>query len=437
MTISFPYRRDRRYLTGMDWIIGVLDCMTKRATGAGNSSQIILELEGIVDASSLCETVQAFAARFPVLAGRPARDMLNLAPFWKIDQHAGHCGVEILPEKSDAESAISALSRASNSPFSTEQDHLIFRLVHASPNRFFLGMVFDHRVFDARGAELFLDRLAGFAAGETSPAAPELTSPFREPYLSNWSEKFASGRNVNRALRACAAARPARFPLPAGGRNLQWRFQMLGAGESRSLTETAYALGGYLVKMPYLLALAVQAVDRIFAGRGYAPEHYLVPVSIDRRASSADSQHMFFNHISFLYFLLHRREFVSIETLVQSISRQMYEQTKAGLPGDFEQTMLLTRILPAGLLASFSQRLFSGNFGTFAFSFLGETGFRSRELLGHRIANLLHTPRVSTPPGLGIFLNEYAGRINVAVASVEGLLTAEEADGLAGCFLPA
>jgi hypothetical protein len=53
------------------------------------------------------------------------------------------------------------------------------------------------------------------------------------------------------------------------------------------------------------------------------------------------------------------------------------------------------------------------------------------------VENLLHTPRVSTPPGLGIFLNEYAGRINVAVASVEGLLTEAESDGLAECFGPA
>ena len=437
MTISLPYRRDRLYLTGVDWIIGVLDRMTKRCTGAGNSSQIILELEGVVSESSLREAARAFAARFPVLSGCPSRDWLNLAPFWLIDSHAGHCAVDILPRQSSAESALAELSRALNFPFHTERDHLAFRLVHADPDRSFLGMVFDHRLFDARGAEDFLDRLAGFAAGDTAPLPRELAHPVREPYLSEWTKKFAAGRNVNRAIRACASANPARLPVPERRSGLQHHFQTLDEKQSRLLTESAYALGGYLVKMPHMLALVVQAVDRIFAGRGQSPEHYLIPVSIDRRAAGSDSQSLFFNHISFLYFLLPRRDLESMESLVQSISRQMYEQTKAGLPGDFEQTMLLTRILPVGVLAAFSQHLFAGNFGTFAFSFLGDTTFRKREFLGHRIVNLLHTPRVSTPPGLGIFLNEYAGRINVAVASVEGLLTANEASGLARCFLPA
>ena len=120
-----------------------------------------------------------------------------------------------------------------------------------------------------------------------------------------------------------------------------------------------------------------------------------------------------------------------MEALVQSITRQMYEQIKDGLPGDFEQTMLLMRILPVGVLASLSQRLFAGNFGTFAFSCLGETACKAREFLGNRILNLLHTPRVSTPPGLGIFLNEFEGRINVTVASLEGLLSTDESTGLA------
>ena len=436
MTISLPYRRDRCYLTGVDWVIGVLDCMTKRSTGAGNTSQIVLELEGIVDPSRLRENVQTFPARFPVLSGRPSRDRLNLAPFWRTDRQTGRCVADILPAQPDPDSAIAALCRASNTPFSTGNDHVLFRLVHAGSDRSFLGMVFDHRLFDARGAEILLDLLADFAAGDTSPPPRELAHPVREPYLSNWAEKFASGRNVNGAIRACASARPAMLPIPEGRHGFEHQFQVLDEKQSGLLTERAYALGGYLVKMPHLLALAVQAVDRIFAGRGQGAEHYLIPVSIDRRAAGADAQPLFFNHISFLYFLLPRRDLESMESLVQSISRQMYEQPKSGLPGDFEQTMLLMRILPVGLLASISQLLFAGNFGTFAFSFLGESAFRKSEFLGHRIGNLFHAPRVSAPPGLGIFLNEYAGRMNVAVASVAGLLSENEAAGLAKCFLP-
>jgi len=431
MTISLPYRRDRRYLTGVDWIIGVLDCMTKRATGAGNTSQILLELEGVVDESHLRQIPPAFAACFPVLSGRPSRDWLNLAPFWKVDRKAGRCAVEILPAESDVESAIAALCRSLNTPFLTDRDHVVFRLVRAGPDRSCLGMSFDHRLFDARGAEIFLDRLAGFAAGDTSSPPPSLTRPVREPYLSNWAAKFSSGRNVTRAIRACAAARPAALPVPAGRPGFQHHFQMLDLEQSRRLTETAFALGGFLVKMPFLLALAVQSVDRLFAARGKTPAHFLIPVSIDRRAADADSQSLFFNHISFLYFVIPRRDFESMEALVQSITRQMYEQIKDGLPGDFEQTMLLMRILPVGVLASLSQRLFAGNFGTFAFSCLGETACKAREFLGNRILNLLHTPRVSTPPGLGIFLNEFEGRINVTVASLEGLLSTDESTGLA------
>lgn len=437
MPLALPYRSDRRYLTGVDWIIGTLDCMTRRATGAGNTSQILLELEGHMDEKRLREVVHAFAARFPVLSGRPARDGLNLAPFWKMDRPTGHCAVDLLPAQLNAEAAINALCHALNAPFPSVRDHVAFRLVHSGPDRSYLGMVFDHRLFDARGAELFLDRLAAFAAGDTAISPPEITHPVREPHLSHWGEKFAAGRNVNRAIRSCADVRPACLPIPSGRPGFQYHFEILDAAQSQRLTETAFALGGYLVKMPYLLALAVQAVDRLFAARGHTPEHYLIPVSIDRRSARADSQSLFFNHISFLHFLISRHDLQSTETLVQSVTRQMYEQTKARLPGAFEQTLLLTRILPVGILATFSQRLFSGNFGTFAFSYLGETGCRARQFLGQRILNLIHTPRVSTPPGLGVFVNEFDGRINVTAASLENLLTPGETASLARHFQPA
>ena len=420
----------------MDWIIGTLDALTRRATGAGNASQIIVELEGHLDAPTLREAASAFASRFPALSGKPARDFLNLAPYWRMDRPVGHCAVELLPAQPDTAAATAALCRALNSPFPTARDHLAFRLVHAGPDRTCLGMVFDHRLFDARGAELFLDRLAAFAAGDTSPSPKNITHPVREPYLTDWSAKFASGRNVNRAIRTCAAARPATLPLPPGRAPFQYHFQPLDLDQSARITETAFALGGYLVKLPWLLALALQAVDRLFASRGLASEHYVIPVSIDRRAARADSQSLFFNHIAFLYFIISRPDLDSPQALVQSITRQMYEQTKSRLAHDFEQTMMLMRILPVGALAAFSQRLFHGNFGSFVFSYLGETACRARSILGHRVLNLFHTPRVSTPPGLGIFLNECDARINVTAASLANLLTPDETAALARHFLP-
>ena len=200
------------------------------------------------------------------------------------------------------------------------------------------------------------------------------------------------------------------------------------------ITESAYAAGGHLMRLPYLLALAVEAMERIFAGRGLAPEHYAIPVSIDRRAVRADTQSIFFNHFSFINFLVSREEAAARGRLVKTIVAQMYEQTKSRLPEDFEQTMMLMRILPVNILAGLAQRLFGGNFGTFAFSCLGESAFRSPVFLGHPITNLIHTPRVSTPPGIGIFINEFGGKMNVTTAYLDGMLNDAEASGISAHF---
>ena len=98
--------------------------------------------------------------------------------------------------------------------------------------------------------------------------------------------------------------------------------------------------------------------------------------------------------------------------------------------------MMLMRILPVGILASFAQRLFAGNFGSFAFSSLGESAVHARRLFGLPIANLFHTPRVSTPPGFGIILNEFAGRINVTASYLDGLLSEEEGSRIPRHFHP-
>jgi hypothetical protein len=439
LDIALPYARDRRYLTGIDWIIGVLDRMTRSVTGSGNTSQIILELEGRLDPDRFRAAVARFASHFPAMTGWPARDWKNLAPYWKIDGRSGTpgCSVSAVDERTSDDEILALLGRGADAPFPTRRDHLLFNLVHAGARRTFLGMVFDHWLFDARGAELFLDRLNAWQENPSPPIPPELGQPVREPHLSRWADKFRAGRKINRAIRGLAGLDVGRFPIPEandGRRAFRHHFLTLDEAESGRFTETAYALGGYLVLLPYLLAVAARAVDGVFAGRGLEPGHFVVPVSIDRRSERAESQSLFFNHCSFLHFLISREDLPATERLVKRIADQMYEQIRSGLAGDFEQTMLLMRILPVGALAGIARRLFGGNFGSFAFSYVGRSAIRSEAFFGHRILNLRHAPRVSTPPGVGVFVNAFGGKLNFTTAYLDDTMSDKEAGALTACF---
>ena len=88
MSFSLPYSRARRYLTGMDWVIGALHRDACRngpgGSGAGAISQVVLALDGRLDEQKLRSTVEAVGRRLPLIQGRVARDWLNLAPYWKV-----------------------------------------------------------------------------------------------------------------------------------------------------------------------------------------------------------------------------------------------------------------------------------------------------------------------------------------------------------------
>ena len=84
MSFSLPYSPARRYLTGIDWIIGSLNRDARRHGGAGAVSQVILTLNGRLCEKTLNATLELVGGRFPLIQGRVARDWLNLAPYWKV-----------------------------------------------------------------------------------------------------------------------------------------------------------------------------------------------------------------------------------------------------------------------------------------------------------------------------------------------------------------
>jgi len=85
---------DKQYLTGIDWIVHVFDYMNKRATGAGNIFQIVMELDGVPAEDEIRDSLEHCLGTFPVLNGRPRR-ALNLAPYWTIPLRSRNSGLTL------------------------------------------------------------------------------------------------------------------------------------------------------------------------------------------------------------------------------------------------------------------------------------------------------------------------------------------------------
>jgi len=424
--VSIPFSKKKHYLTGIDWILHGFDYMNKRATGAGNALQIVMELEGVPAEREVRDSLDGFVRKFPLLSGRARRDY-NLAPYWQIPSWAHEPALALdVHHLEDGEDAVPVLERLANTPFSGEREHLVFYLLRTGENSH-VAVKFDHRLFDAHGAEEFLSM---FQQDWEKGGALTWELPLPEPaHLSQWRRKFEAGRQVNRALlRLTGDAPPRVLPLDPAASRLGCRFSVISFDERQSeeIIDRAEDEAGYLMAMPYTMALTVQILHEVFASRGIDTGDYIIPVTMDTRSPGKLAQQAFFNHVSLLYFRIRAREVNDFSVLLNSIKQQMYEQVRARLARDIWDASFLMRIAPLPTVGYLIKRYFRGEIASFCFSFLPDTGHMPARFMGRKVRRCYHMPRVPIPPGLGVFFHHSQGRLNAYLSYAQGLLSEGE-----------
>ena len=431
--INFPSKK--RYLTGIDWIIHVLDYITKKATGTGNTSQIVLELEGSPQEDKFRNCLDSLIKKYPVLYGRTSRDY-NLAPYWKIfsKRQSGLLPVKVYHlEHINHTDLFKLLEQKANLKFISNQEHVFFHLIYTK-NKCYVAMTFDHRLFDARGAEAFLEMFQNqWENKDNTFCDKDIIVPAESAHLCNWRKKFIAGKQVNRTfLKLGENAPPRVLPLPASLNNRRFRFKVIPFDKHQTglIVENAYKEAGYLMLMPYVLASAVWVMHRLFSKRNIKSGDYVVPVSIDMRPTDKVQQEVFFNHVSFLFFIVRPDAADHFPVLIKSIKQQLYDQVKSELPRNFQEASLLMRILPLPILSNIMRVYLKGQIASFSFSNVGESAYKSSSFMGKKILNILHMPRVPVPPGLGIFFHQFQNKLNVVLSFLEGILSDEEANEL-------
>lgn len=428
MKVSLPCSKHRRYLTGIDWVIGALDTMSRHSTGGGNTFQIVLDLRGAFDENRFRESVQSFVAQFPVLGGRPSRDW-TLAPYWKFP--APGTPVPVILEFTTVSEAelFSALEKSANTRLPGTRTHLGFRVFHVSAERHVVAVQFDHVLFDASGAEAFLGLLHRWSSGEDCRERIAQIA-LREPaHLDHWMERFQAGKQLVRLIRKLAEAALVVIPRPAALRGRAIRFQILefNADESKAIAERANREAGFLMFLPYALAASLEAMAPVFIRRnGDRGRDFLVSVSVDLRTPDTASAALFFNHISFLFFQIPAALVNDRRQVLETLRTQMYEQVKSGFPRAMADSSMLMRILPVSLLSRFMLKPLRGEFASLGFTCVGKGGYPFDRFMEGELANLLHMPLVPVPPGIGFFINQFGPKMNAVLSYLDGMLDEED-----------
>jgi hypothetical protein len=415
----------KRYLTGSDWAINTLDHMMKRSTCSGNMSQIVLMLNAEIHADELRLKLDHFVKQFPVLHGYIKRD-IKLAPYWKIprsDMQDTTLRITDFTGPDYDTQFMSALSESADRPFRDEREHVAFHLIKG-PDRCALAMAFDHRIFDARGAESFLN-LFNRSLSEKLPSGD--IAFISSAQLSNWKRKFLAGRNVNRRLISMSKSPPRTLPLTAEtGKGFIYRLISFNEKETSKLYENAYKAAGYLMDSPFFLAIITMAAHDVIKQVSCDGSSYVIPVTVDSRGREYPLQDIFFNHLSYLFYQIPVAQAENRNELISIFKQQMYEQVKTGFPKDLAEASLLSRIAPLGVFGRIMHIPLKGRVASFAFSSLGKSSYESDKFMGAPVANLFHMPRVPAPPGLGFFSNYYRGKFNIVISCLEGLLSEDK-----------
>ena len=432
--MKVPSSPGRRYLGGADWCVAALSAGTALTTGRRCMFLIAVHLDGAPDGARIGQAFQGFCARFPVLHGGPARCWC-LAPYWRqpaASDPARPAPVGRMEQTQHADTAdlLRHVERLINTRAARAGWMAALDIVQAGREQCLLLFSFDHVLFDADGAEAFIDLFIRHINGEAQEADFPPARLTEDARLDQWLDKLRSGQKVNRMMRRLAAGDTACLPLPDDAHRRPFRFRLMtfAPEESRRIEQKAFRVAGYLMLAPYLLATASEVFLPLFDGRGASD--FVVSVSTDKPGTSRRIPHLFFNRLSFLYFQFPLGLANDRDALAAEVRNQLVAQVREGLPEAIEDANLLMRILPARLLWRFLLKVYRNRLSSFGFTCLGESAMRSTHLLGCPIRSRMHFPVIPAPPGLGLIFCRHHGVYHAVLSYIEGLVGESAIDAL-------
>jgi hypothetical protein len=411
----------------MDWILGALDHGARKRIGLGGFSQAILDLDGNLSPEILQSALDQISSRFPLIHGKVARDWLNLAPYWKVPRDTDPPPIPLKVveiSEDDSEAIERLLDDHVNKPFDSESRHLRFLLVRIGGRRSRLGMVFDHRLLDAFGAEGIFRLIDLTWRGRLDEFAP-LIKQTEPAHLDHWKRRLTSGRTLNHFLYRLNERTICALRMPPEGitRRIRFLHDQLTPQETADFNRRAVEEIGIPMTLPSAAARAIAAMRLSIPSPPLSGQDWLLFTSASGRLPGQEWEKLFFNQFSMITFSSAAKSTQSPTEIALTLRDQVFEQMKLQIPFAMQDAGALGRICPHWIGSRLMRLLCNGRFCSFYFACLRDTGFSGETFLGLPITNLYHKPLVFAPPGLNICMTTFAGRFNLVISYVEDALS--------------
>lgn len=439
MKFAIYYSKKRRYLTGIDWVLGAMHHIARKSTGIGAISQALLELDGRLDVAALRAALDQISTRLPLIHGRVARDLINFAPFWKSPKRVSADAVPLkivdLSAADEAE-ARRLLQVHANTPFASESEHLRFLVIHLGDEKTLLGMMFDHRLFDAYGAELFLRLIDETWQGRLEEIAPRVRTT--EPaHLDRWIYRVKSGRELIKVMFPLNEKSINTLEEPPGGVGKGVRFveTQLTKEESARFDVVAGEESIVQILLPSAAARAVLAVRETFPTTPRQGDQFLIFTSANQRSPGQEWEALLFNQFSFLMFTADNEQTTQTPVgLATTLRDQLFDLMRNNVPQKMADASALWRIFPHGVVAKIMHTLGQGRMCSMYFACVRESGYPATTFLGIPARDLRHQPLAFFPPGMNICMTQFGGRYNIVMSYVDGVLTEAQAHSIITAF---
>ncbi|WP_294387117.1 hypothetical protein [Prosthecobacter sp.] len=282
-------------------------------------------------------------------------------------------------------------------------------------------LTWRHALLDGTGINLLLEKMA---SGDASAGPPEPAPPKRH----RMRDVFQRARPLMKRLHAMTSAGCLSAWAKGGAKGGAPDFHVIEFSQEqseRAAVRLRTACGDFL-QMPFYAAVAARALRLLHERRGWHSPQIHLQLPFQSRGRSRDL--LFGNHTGTLPLFLDAGALGTLEEAVSHLLERYREAMREEMPKASEALMTLAAHLPVGW---FIPAVRLSNCGQICSLFHSHTGSflpGRGEFAGAPVQNVYNIPNVCSPPGLGIFFSDFAGRITLTLSWRRGSVSPEEVE---------